>query len=143
MKLRLNNLISNIRYAGVTLDEFEVRSMPIDELYSPVRSVPSFVNEIKESIDLDGLINPVIVVRKPREDILADWARVQIDPIPPDFPDTPVVNVVWGGTNRLHAARELGYTHVDCVLMPDFALAFKVQASHRNSYVDARKFPDA
>jgi len=143
---------SFVQYAGVVIDRFPVRAMNLDDLYCPVRPVQSFVDEVRESIRDTGLMNPVIVVRKPREDHL-DYMRETkgglkskdpFDPIlPPDFPDSPVINMVWGGTNRVYAVRELGYSQVDCVLVPDFALAYLVQERQRNSYVDARKFRKA
>ena len=43
-------------------------------------------------------------------------------------------NVVFGGTNRVTAARKLGYTHIDCVLLPTFELGMRVQDIQRESY---------
>lgn len=139
---------SFVQYAGVIIDRFPVKAMPLDELYCPVRPVQSFVDEVRDSIGDTGLMNPVIVVRKPREDILEYFRETRGGlksgndgggVIPLNFPEDPVVNLVWGGTNRVYAVRELGYTHIDCVLVPDFALAYLVQERQRNSYVDARK----
>ena len=139
---------SFVQYAGVIIDRFQVKAMPLDELYCPVRPVQSFVDEVRESIRDTGMMNPIIVVRKPREDIIEYFRETKgglrsgSDDgklIPANFPDDPVVNIVWGGTNRVYAIRELGYTHADCVLVPDLALAYLVQERQRNSYVDARK----
>jgi hypothetical protein len=151
-KLHMRSRASFVQYAGVVIDRFPVKAMPLDDLYCPVRPVQSFVDEVRESIGDTGLLNPVIVVRKPREDIVDYFKETKGglksgsdsgSIIPVGFPDGPVVNMVWGGTNRVYAVRELGYTHIDCVLVPDFALAYLVQERQRNSYVDARKLGTA
>lgn len=132
LKLRLRSHASALRFPGVAINTFEVRSMDLNELHCPVRDVPVFADEIAESIAGEGLANPVIVVRGPREDLEADirarGGRGQT--LPNDF----VVNCVCGGTNRVSAARQLGYTHIDCVLVPTFTLAMTLQDLQRNSY---------
>jgi len=41
---------------------------------------------------------------------------------------------VWGGSNRLSIARELGYDTIDCVVIEDFNKARNMQALHRKPY---------
>ena len=132
LKLRLRSYVAALRFPGVAINTFEVRSMALNELHCPVRDVPVFADEIAKSITASGLANPVIVVRGPRE-VLAAEARARgsyADTLPQDH----VVNCVCGGTNRVTAARQLGYTHIDCVLVPTFTLAMKLQALQRDSY---------
>ena len=131
-KLRLRNRASYLRVANLAITEFEVRTMAIEDLHCPVRDVPVFAEEVAESIAREGLANPIIVVRGPREDLVRQClARGNTGE---HLPDTPVVNCVWGGTNRLSAAKQLGYTHVDCVLLPSFTLATDLQTLQRQSY---------
>jgi len=59
--------------------------------------------------------------------------------IHPHLPDTPVINAIWGGSNRLAAVKALGYTHVDCVLIPDFQTAMEIQKVQRDSYRELKK----
>jgi hypothetical protein len=108
--------------------------MPIDELHCPVRDVPVFAAEVAESIARDGLANPVIVVRGPREDLATELTAT--GGTGEQLPKTPVVNCVYGGTNRVTAAKSLGHTHVDCVLLPNFSLGRQLQDLQRNSYSD-------
>ena len=105
--------------------------MPLDALHCPVRDVPTFAEGVAKSIKQQGLANPVIVVRGPREDLMRELSETTLNP---RLPDQPVVNIVYGGTNRVSAARQLGYTHVDCVLLPTFELAMRVQDLQRESY---------
>jgi hypothetical protein len=114
------------------IDSFEIRSMPIDELHSPVRDVPAFADEVSESIAANGLANPVIVIRGPREDLIRELAKMTN--VKGSLPETPVVNCVYGGTNRISAAKALGYTHIDCILLPTFALGTRLQELQRRSY---------
>ena len=132
LKLRLRSYASALRFPGIAITSFEVRSMALNELHCPVRDVPIFADKIAESISADGLANPVIVVRGPREDLAAESRSRGGNG---NFlPDTHVVNCVCGGTNRITAGEQLGYTHIDCVLVPTFALAMKLQDLQRNSY---------
>lgn len=132
-KLRVSNLASHLRFPGVGVHTFEVRSMALDDLFCPVRDVPTFADGVAKSIEQQGLMNPVIVVRGPREDLAREIDYVNQDQ-PNTLPDLPVCNVVYGGTNRIAAARALGYTHIDCVLLPTFELAMRVQDQQREGY---------
>ena len=111
--------------------------MSVDDLWQPVRTVPVFVDEVRNSIGEAGLMNPLIVVRTPREDVVRhyrDKHKAISGTLPKSLPDTPVINTIWGGSNRLDAVKQLGYTHVDCVLIPDFFTAMRVQTEQRNAY---------
>lgn len=130
--LRIKSRAARVAYGGVALTSFEVRSMPLDDLFLPVRAVPAFASSVRDSVVADGLKNPVIVIRAPREDLVRwyqdiGWPHELL-------PDQAVLNVVCGGTNRVTVARELGYTHVDCVLVPDPYLAMRMQAKQRESH---------
>jgi len=105
--------------------------MSIASLRPSVRCVPSFAKEVARSIEQHGLSNPVIVVRGPREDLLR---QLEERGDPDWLPKGEVLNIVFGGANRVLAARRLGYTHIDCVLIPTFALAIQVQQLQRESY---------
>lgn len=130
-KLHLASRASRLRFPGVGINSFEVRLMPLDELHCPVRDVPTFADGVAESIKQQGLANPVIVVRGPREDLMRELRETTEHP---RLPNKPVVNIVFGGTNRVTAARKLGYTHIDCVLLPTFELGMRVQDIQRESY---------
>lgn len=135
-KLRLNSGVSYLRIPSLVVDRFEVRSMPLYDLFCPVRDVPVFADELAESISVGGLANPVIVVRGPYYDLYRELRGVTEREKSLQLPNKPVVNCVYGGTNRVSAARSLGYTHIDCVLVPTFALGFRLQELQRNAYAN-------
>jgi len=134
--LHLNKLVSRLAIRGLAVTSFEVRCLLMAELHMPVRDVPVFADEVAGSIEERGLDNPVIVVRGPREDLIKEI--VECGGNADAMPDLPVVNCVFGGTNRVTAARKLGYDRIDCVLLPTFELATKLQMIQRMSY-DATK----
>ena len=135
-KLHIRSRASRLRIPKLVIDSFEIRCMPIDDLHCPVRDVAVFADEVAESIKRDGMANPVIVVRGPREDLRAQLRAMGSTGA--TLPETPVVNCVYGGTNRVSAARKLGYTHIDCILLPEFMLAQRLQDMQRSSYSAAQ-----
>lgn len=42
--------------------------------------------------------------------------------------------VCWGGSQRVRIAKDLGYTHIDCAMMPKFKVAHQLQRVLRNPY---------
>ncbi len=132
-KLFLNTRASRLRVPNLAILDFEIRCMPIEQLNLGVRPVPVFVDEVAESIDKSGLFNPVIVVRGPAEDLRAELTRMGYMN-QTYLPELPVLNCVFGGTNRVFAAEKLGYTHIDCILLPTFELGLKLQDLQRASY---------
>ena len=136
-KLRLRNHASYLSIKDLAITAFEIRCMAISELHRPVSDVPVFADEISKSIEQEGLANPVIVVRGPREDLVMQYERIGSSG-GRLLPNKPVLNCVYGGTNRVTAAKQLGYTHIDCILLPTFALGMRLQTLQRESY-DATK----
>ena len=139
--LHMANRASRVGYAGVVISDFEVRLLPVSELWTPVSIVPPFMQQVRDSIMEEGLLNPIIVVRAPREDVIRHFRAVKAglpegakDALPKGLPEEEVINTIWGGSNRLDAVKQLGYTHVDCVLIPDFFTAMRVQTEQRNAY---------
>lgn len=136
-RLKINSRSSRLSFTGVAITSFEVRAILVKDLWRPVGTVPTFIAELKASIEAKGLANPIIVVRLPREDLIESF-RIDSRAVPnyelPSIPDDPVINTVWGGSNRLEAIKQLGYTHVDCVMIPDFQTAMQIQDRQRSSY---------
>ena len=147
--LKLDRPSSRLSFKNVAITSFEVRLMSVESLWPPVSEVPIFVEELVESIKEKGLLNPIIVVRQPREDVIAYLYSMGIagkikrgigpKAVHPNLPDVPVINAIWGGSNRLAAVKKIGYTHVDCVLVPDFQTAMLIQTQQRDSYKSLKK----
>tara|TARA_R100000458_G_scaffold57662_2_gene64182 strand:+ start:564 stop:995 length:432 start_codon:yes stop_codon:yes gene_type:complete len=133
--LRLSSLASKVKYPGIVIDSFEIKSIQIADLFCPCKVVPGFVEDLVESFKRDGLLNPVIVVRLSVEDFLEGRAEKLKKYYRQRIPKKQqTINVVWGGNNRVEAARILGFKAIDCVMMPNFDIAMKVQDNHRNEW---------
>jgi len=141
--MRIKSGASRLRFKNVVIDSFEVRTMSFDDLYSPVRAVPAFAEKVQESLADGGMENPIIVVRGPREDFLRYLREGTFRPSdknpPPNIPEQDVLNVVWGGTNRILALKNLGYDAADCLIVPDFYTGSKLQGEQRAAYERQRR----
>lgn len=122
----------------------QVISMPLDRLWISVpiahklRGQP-FFEPLKEDIITNGLHFPILVVECTYADLKKQKNKHKqaILDLPEGHQDTDIFYVVWGGSNRTAAAKELGYSHVDCVIYPNgnFDAAFRDQALHRQPYM--------
>lgn len=121
-------------------NEYKVISLPVNDLWASVpvaktlRGKP-FYSKVKTDIELNGLKFPLLVVKSSRAEVLKQKRRFgdSMNPLP--FWQRDDLNVemytVWGGSNRLEIARELGYSTVDCVIVESFGRAHSMQKLHR------------
>jgi len=128
---------------GLTNKEYKIETLPTDEVWASVQKAmmhkgfPLFDTLVKD-IDKNGLHNPLLVVTATRREVLgqkAKWGNKLCDPpfwMADDLDKK--MYVVWGGSNRLWAARELGYTHIDCAMIPTFSEAHNLQKTHRKTH---------
>ena len=145
MKKILKSKYHDQKYIIINDEKFEVKSLPLNECWPSVpradihRNVP-FYQPVKESIQKEGMHFPIMVYHATRWEIIEQkkiWQK-HIEPLP--FDKTDITNhhkkiyVIWGGSNRWHVAKELGYTHIDCALMPSFDKAYGLQKNFRMPY---------
>lgn len=123
--------------------KYPVITHPIKDLWpsvpkAEVHAGVEFYKPLKESIQKEGLHNPLITVKCTRQQLKgqkAKWGK-ELNELPfwiAEDLDKEML-VIWGGSNRLYAAIELGYTHVDCVMIPTFEEARKLQKTHRSTH---------
>jgi ParB-like chromosome segregation protein Spo0J len=137
-------------YFSTNLKNWEshtVVQLDMSQLWASVPAVPDkrpeFYKTLKQDIEKNGLKNPIITVKST---VGGAWIqkkkyRKQLCE-PPGHEDPKRSNprhnkelyVIWGGSNRYAILKELGCTKVDCIVLDDFQVAFKVQATQRNSY---------
>jgi hypothetical protein len=123
--------------------EYVINTISVDDLWA---SVPKaiihkgirFYDSLIQDIEKNGLHNPLLTVVATRKEVLgqkAKWGKKVCDPPFWMADDLDIkMNVVWGGSNRLYAARELGFTHIDCALIPTFSEAMQLQKTHRHTH---------
>ena len=85
---------------------------------------------------------PIMVYHATRWELIEQkkiWAN-RIEPLP--FYETDYDNhhrkiyVIWGGSNRWHVAKELGYTHIDSAIMPSSDKAYGLQKCFRMPFAN-------
>ena len=131
-------------------NQYPIKQLPVDEIWASVpRAVIhcgiEFYEPVKESIKKNGMYWPIMVVNCTRQELKGQKAKWgdKINDLPFWMAEdlNTRMNVVWGGSNRLWIARELGYTHIDCAMMPSFNEAHVLQKTMRETHQEfyARK----
>lgn len=111
--------------------------LPISHLWVSVRETERLQKLLLKDLPVNGLKNPILVVDATFAELEKQKTRygVAMHDIPKGFNPNDRIYVIWGGSQRVMAAKKLGYTHIDCVIYDnDFASAFKSQQLHRKDY---------
>lgn len=117
------------------------QSMPsIDVL--PGRNTLPFKATLIEDIKRDGLHFPIMVVNSTYAQLMeakTKWGDKICEL--PFWHNEVRAEVkyqwsVWGGSQRLDAAKKLGYTHIDCAIIPSIAQAVKLQKEMRKPFLE-------
>ncbi len=133
------------KYHGSQWDKKDVLSLPINELWASVPKADQhkgrdFYKPVMEDIKENGLHFPLLIVDATREQVIKQKKKHKdklVDlPFELDSDLSKQQYVVWGGSNRVRIAKELGYTHIDCVVYAngDFATPHHKQKLHRKPY---------
>ena len=134
------------KFNGGKWDDIEVVPLAIDNLWASVpkadklRNRP-FYKPVMEDIKANGLHFPLLIVEATRRQVREQkdkykrkMCELPFDGLKDDLNEK--MYVVWGGSNRVRAAEELGFTHIDCVIFRDgqFQEAMSRQKLHRRPY---------
>ena len=125
--------------------DYKVVPLPIDELWGSVPVIQELYNKpfrqtLKDDIEENGLVNPLLVVsatfKELKEKKIKHGDALNELPFDVNNPelDAEKMYVVWGGSQRLDVAKELGYTHIDCALIPTLDEAYSLQSEMRKDY---------
>jgi hypothetical protein len=114
-------------------------SVPIAKIHNGVK----FYDTLKDDMKKNGMINPLLVVTSTQRELLIQkhiW-KDRVKPLP--FSERGQSGwqslnksqyVIWGGSNRVCVAEELGYTHIECCMMLGFKNARAHQKVHREPW---------
>ena len=122
--------------------------LPVAEIWQSVKSVdvlPSvrrkpFKKNLIEDIKRDGMHFPIMVVHTTHQELLEVKKEYgdRINDLPfwhnDHNPQSKKTWSVWGGSQRLDVARYLGYTHIECAVLPDIKKAISHQKDMRAPY---------
>ena len=122
-------------------------TLPVDEIWQSVPSVDQhrgrpFKKTLREDILANGMKLPIMVVHTSYEDLKEAKRRyrTRICELPSDrfwgegaHPDKRIYSV-WGGSQRLTFAREEGYTHIHCAIIPTIQESISLQKHMRRGF---------
>tara|TARA_B110000444_G_scaffold260288_1_gene306703 strand:+ start:3971 stop:4408 length:438 start_codon:yes stop_codon:yes gene_type:complete len=124
---------------------FEVRELQLSDIWpsvpiaTTIRGRP-FYESVKDDIARDGMHFPVMAVHSKYdalEKAKEKWGE-KISPLP--FWHNSLgknkkwIWGVWGGSNRVRIAQDLGYTHIDAVIIPTIGQAISLQKHMRKPF---------
>jgi hypothetical protein len=111
--------------AEKTFENMEPISLPIDEIV-PASMYEQLPDDEKLRPDIEkGMLKYPLLCFKTDQRYWKNNHLLLYKSTNPDLPGTAPehdgsVYVVWSGRQRYQLAKELGYTHVDCVTVDDF-----------------------
>lgn len=143
----MNELHSHFHDTGWTCcagKVYPVKCLSIEELWASAPIVDNlygkpFYETLKSDIAADGLYNPLICVYATHAELIEKKKRHKhaMNELPFD-PNNTDLNarqyVIWGGSNRYVVAKDLGYTHVDCTIIPKIDVAHRLQSEMRRPF---------
>jgi hypothetical protein len=146
----INNSMKLLKSKYDEWDGMKVVPLKIDNLWASVPKAEvhrgkQFYGPVMKDIEANGLHFPLLIVEATHAQLIKEKRRYKdkmLD-LPFDEKNTNLdekIYVVWGGSNRVRAAAELGFDYIDCVIFTNgrFDLAKSKQKLHRKPYM--RKF---
>ena len=127
---------------------FPIIELPIDDIWQSVPSVDElptlrgkpFKKNLINDIARNGMHFPIMVVKSSHKDLLEAKLKFanKINVLPfwhnDRNPQSKYQWGVWGGSQRLDVAKQLGYTHIDSAVLPSIAKAIGLQATMRKPF---------
>ena len=103
---------------------YPVKSLPIHTLVQvcPILSA-TIIGWVKESIQQQGLTHPLLCTNIATKRLIEWYTTYSMKHnkenmcSPNTYPKTDRCIAVFGGNTRLVIAKELGYTHIDCIVL--------------------------
>lgn len=118
-----------------------VVSFPIDALWASVPIAITFqrrpfYDPVKLDIMQNGMHFPIIVVSTHFSELQKqkNIHKKNMNELPEGYMPEDNILVVWGGSNRIAIAKELNFTHIDCVVYENFQHAWRDQELQRSPY---------
>ena len=135
----------------ISVDEgwkgYPIITIPVEEIWQSVPSVETlrgmpFKDTLRKDILENGMRFPILVVHTSYADLKEAKRRYRkkICQIPSERfwgsedPNNTKIWSVWGGSQRLTFAREEGYTHIHCTVIPTIEESIGLQKEMRKPF---------
>ena len=128
-------------------NKYALEILPIKDLWASVPKAEvhngiKFYSKLFDDIKKNGLVNPLLVVTSSYRELMIQKAVWKDRVLPLPFKERgekwEELNkrqyVIWGGSNRVEVAKDLGYTHIECAMMLGFKHARSHQQVHRKPW---------
>lgn len=129
------------KYHDSEWNSMKVVSLRISELWASVPKADvhkgkEFYKPVLKDIEKNGLHFPLLIVEATYTQLEEQKKKYKDKMMELPSDSGKMIKVVWGGSNRVRIAEELGYTHIDCVVYKDglFDKARRDQRLHRQPY---------
>ena len=112
-----------MEYLTSPLDYWEscpIKSLPIQSIVQTCPTTTSFTQQVKKRLAQEGLALPLLCADLALERLIELYEETDEGNMlsPESYPKNRERCIaVFGGNTRLVAAKELGYTHVDCIIL--------------------------
>ena len=123
----MNHLTKRLKAKYPTVEGYDTLTLPLTKLQPFSPPSPRTLGDVKKSLERDGLLYPIVVVPI----TIGDWLEEHTRNNDPDVNPPPVggmSDIVWRvqcGNNRLVAAFDLGYTHIEALIINNLQEAKK------------------
>lgn len=113
---------------------FDTIILPLDNInsVSDNRHDPAFDAALKKSLELKGMIHPILVCTD-KDFKQTDISRFERRPVPDQIEERYRCLI---GNNRYKFALDNGYTHIECHVVKTFE---EVKRAHRKTEIEPRK----
>ena len=140
-----------MEYLTSPLDYWEscpIKSLPIQSIVQTCPTTTLFTQQVKKRLAQEGLALPLLCVDLALERLTELYEETTKGNMlsPESYPKNKErVVAVFGGNTRLVAAKELGYTHIDCIILDwknDRILGERIEYMWDLQKKQQREFPE-
>ena len=127
---------------------YPVKSLPIQSIVQICPTTTLFTQQVKKRLAQEGLALPLLCVDLALERLTEWYKETEGGNMlsPESYPKNRERAVaVFGGNTRLVAAKELGYTHIDCIILDwknDRILGERIEYMWDLQKKQQREFPE-
>ena len=118
---------------------FSVEERALDSLFEIAHPNNEYLqDQLRISLANTGLINPLVIVQTSSEKAIEYWYPVRRNANKPPE-GLKKLEILYVGHNRATVLRELGFTHVDVVVVHDFDTAVRLDKESMSGFQHMQK----